>query len=515
MHQPNEMARRVSKTILLVVFLISAATISSAADEDNDGLPGARVSPTRAEIEALIRAVNRDPVTPELIDRVDAVFRPRWARPSGFEGAKARAVDPAIVAILDEIAREVTNKPADTRMIISRVHRWYNSPDRNSIRSGFREEYPRETGPRKAISGQILDEETGKPIANVVVSAAEILTRSDAKGKYVFKAREPAHGANVCISIEAPGYALTTTYFKWNELTDTETRDVRVARAVPYGGHVLDAEGKPLAGVQLELWVSGEGISRDGSMKQVGESMTTILEAKTDAQGAYAFRGVPPEIGQTQPVSRLLVKHPKYVMRTKEYTRNELLGTGWEITLEHGCEIRGVVTDGKGKPVKDASVTAMVAGNSGEDPWTNTDAEGKFQLEGLAEANFRLIVNPRDHVMKVLPVEVKQAAPLDLKISVEEGVYFTGKVIGTDGKPANNAMVGWIEQVDDKGKVIDPTLHLYRFTNTKEDGTFKVGPVAKGRYKIQALVEPPRAIADLIVETDGKELILELKPDWR
>ena len=488
------------------------ATGVIAVDEDKDGMPGARVSPTRAEIEALIRAVNRDPVTPELIDRVDAVFRPRWARPTGFEGTKKRAVDPAIIAILDEIAREVTNKPADTRMIISRVARWHNSPDRNTIRSGYREEYARETGPRKTISGQILDDETGKPITNAVVSGAEVLTRSDAKGKYAFHAREPAHGANLCLSIEAPGYALTTTYFKWNDLPDTETQDVRVARSVPYGGHVVDAEGKPLEGVQLELWVSGEGISRDGSMKRVGENMTTILEAKTDAEGAYAFRAVPPEIGQTQPVSRLIVKHPKYVSRTKDYAGNELLGTGWEITLEHGCEIRGVVKDAKGKPIKDASVTAHSSGNS-ENPWTNTDSEGKFKLEGLAESKMRLIVNPRDHAMKILPVEVTQAAPLDLKISVDEGVYFTGKVIGVDGKPANNAMVGWLDPVDDKDKAIDPTIYLYRFSHTKEDGTFKVGPVAKGRYKISALVEPPRAVADMIVETDGKELILELRPD--
>ena len=56
---------------------------------------------------------------------------------------------------------------------------------------------------------------------------------------------------------------------------------------------------------------------------------------------------------------------------------------------------------------------------------------------------------------------------------------------------------------------------LSQSPDVKEDGTFKVGPVAKGRDKIQALVERPRAEADLVVETDGKEVILVLKPNLR
>ena len=89
-------------------------------------------------------------------------------------------------------------------------------------------------------------------------------------------------------------------------------------------------------------------------------------------------------------------------------------------------------------------------------------------------------------------------------------------MIGEDGKPAKNAMVGWIQPIDDMGKPIDAEFYLGKFTNTKEDGSFRVGPVAKGRkYKVTGLVEPPRAEGVVEAETDGKPLLIELKPDRR
>ncbi len=485
-----------------------------SAEEDNDGLPGARRSPNRGDIEALIRAINRDPVSDELVDRIDALFRPRWTRPSSFWGAKGRALDPAIVGILDEVAQELTKKPADTRMILSRVSVFHNSPGRAEIRGGCRDELAREAALRRTIKGRILDEETGKPIANVAISAYGVMTRTDAKGNYVFKARDPS-SEEFCLSFEAPGYALTQSYVTWQDLSETEakTSDHRLPRAQPFTGHVLDPQGKPVEGVNLEIQLAINSTCRDGSATKMGRNFVTILDAKTDATGAYSFHGIPPDLPEHHAVSVFTVKHPKYVKREKIYAANELLGPGWEITLEPGCVVKGVVTDAKGKPVKNASVTAFYGQNLTEDPSTSTDADGKYQLEGLDEASVRMVINPSEQARKIVPVDLKKDAPTDLNVSVEDGFYFVGKVIGMDGKPAINVQVGWIEPVDENGKLFDRELHFYRFTHTKEDGTFKVGPVPKGRYQVSALKGPPRTIAEVIAETDGKALTLELRPD--
>lgn len=513
MKEGYSMMRRTVLATLFAVLLAPAAYGQKppVVDEDNDSLPGARVSPTRGEIEALIRAVGRDPVTPELVNRVDAIFRPRFARPSHFGGAKGRALDRAYVATMDEIAREVTKKPVATRMLISRAADHYNNPDRNSLESGFRQELAREDGPRKTIKGRILDEEAGRPLAGVVVSAAGVLTRTDANGDYILKAREPAYQGPLIVSFEAPGYALTQTGFAWKDIGDREASDHSLPRSVPFAGKVVDADGKPIVGADLHLWLMGGATSRDGSLKWLKYHMSTILEARTDADGAYSFRNVPPDLDERVAATRLTVRHPKYEERRKDYANNELLGPGWQITLERGCVVTGILVDEAGKPVAHADISAASGVIRGEDPSTQTDASGKFRFDNLPERSLRIVARPTDHATTFEIAILKRAAPANVTLKVEAGVFITGRVIGTDGKPAPNAMVLWPEPVDDTDVPIQPHDNENRSTHTKLDGTFRVGPVAWGRYRIGALVDPPRAETNKIVETDGKDILLELK----
>ena len=515
------MMRRTILAILLAVVLAPVAHGQKppVVDEDNDGLPGASRSPSRKDIEVMIRGVGRDPVTPELVDRVDALFRPRWTRPKGFEGAKRWLADPAFVATIDEVAREATGKPADARMLICCATRNFNFPDKDSHRSRFRTELARETGAKMKIMGQVVDEEEGKPLAGVVISGSEVLTRTNGKGEYLLTIPRPKPGEEITLSFEALGRALGQTYFLWKEeIPETETRDFRLPKAVRFTGRVIDPDGKPIAGVFLEVSVPAVASSRDGSEK-VGmhANFHNMLEAHTDDKGRYAFRNIPPDLPDGRPaVSRLTVTHPRYVAKSKDYAGNELLGPGWEITLEPGSIVAGVVADAAGKPISGASISAHSGAWSGEEPSVTSDKAGKFRFENLAEGAYTLVVRSPEHAMALIPVDAKKNAPADLKVTPEAGVYFEGKVIGEDGKPAKNASVGWIQPIDDQGRPITPEFYLGKFSHTKEDGTFRVGPVAKGRkYKVTGLVDPPRAVAVVQAETDGKPLLLELKPDRR
>lgn len=501
-----------------IALILLSAIGPTTLDEENDGLPGASRSANRKEIEAMIRGVNRDPITPELIDRVDALFRPRWTRPSGINSAKRWLANKDFIATIDEIARETTGKPADTRTLIACSTQIYNTPDRNTHRGHYRTVHERETGPKMTIRGQVVGDEDGKPLAGVIVSDRESLVRTDSKGNYAIKIPRPEVKEDITISFEAPGRALGQTYFEWEDaVPEVEVRDFRLPKAVPFAGRVVDPEGKPIAGVDLEVDVPAEVICRDGSQKAGHNSFVNILEARTDANGLYAFRNIPPDMPDGRiAVRQLKVAHPKYVAKKKIYQQNEELGPGWQITLETGSVVEGTVIDADGKPIHDVSITAHSGPRNHEEPWTSTGKDGKFRFENLAEGSYNIVVRPPQHAMVVVPVDAKQDKPADLKITPEVGVYFEGKVIGTDGKPASNAMVGWIEPIDDRGQVIDPDFYLGIFTRTKEDGTFRVGPVQKGRrYRIGALVDPPRAEAKVEANTDGKPLLMELKPDIR
>ena len=397
------------RRILLAISLTTAfAPVAQAqkppvADEDDDGLPGVGRSPTRTDIENLIREVGRDPVTPELVDRVDAIFRPRWTRPGFFGRVKRWLDDTKFVAIIDEAAREATGKPADTRMLILCSTRNWNSPNRDTHRSRYRTERARETGPKMTIKGQVVDDENGRPLPGVVVSNSEVMTRTNAKGEYALSIPRPIPGEEVTFSFEAPGRALGQTYFLWKEdVPEAETRDFRLPKAVSYTGRVVDPEGKPIAGVFLEVDVPAYANCRDGSDKAAGhDSFHNILEARTDDKGRYAFRNIPPDMPDgRQAVTQLTVTHPKYVVKTKIYEANELLGPGWEITLEPGSVVEGVVTNPDGKPIKGASVSAHSGDQRRDEPSATSDKDGKFRFENLAVGEYKLVIRPPDHVLR-------------------------------------------------------------------------------------------------------------------
>lgn len=492
---------------------------ADAPDEDNDGLPGARVGPTRAEIEALIRAIGREPVSPELVDAIDALHRPRWVRPSGFGRMKQRATDPEVVALIDEIARDRTGKPASTRLLLTCVSRIFNHPDRATFEAKVRATLAADAGPKLTIRGRV-DDQDGHPIAGAVVSCRDALTRTDRRGDYVLKIPRPEAGEEFGASVEAPGFALAQTYFLWKDAApESETRDVRLWKAAPFAGRVTDPDGKPIAGVLLELMTSDAATCRDGSYKTANDhNFYNVLEAKTDADGRYAFRNVPPELPDRQAFTHFTASHPKYQTREKVYAENEAIGTGWEIAMEPGCVATGTLVDPAGKPIAGASVSvARVGPRSGSgEPRATTGPDGTFRFDNLPEGDYKFVIRPPAHPMVIASAEVKPGRPTDLKLAAEEGAWFAGKVIGEDGKPAKNAMVGWIEPIDKDGKPIDPEFYLGVFSRTKEDGTFRVGPVQKGRrYRITGLVEPPRAEGKVEAETDGKPIVLELKPDRR
>ena len=422
-------------------------------DEEKDTQAGAAAGPSRGEIADLIRrTVNRDPVTDELVDRIDALFRPRSGRGTRkIETARLRLQDLDFVAMVDDAARDLAKKPADTRALTYRLAIQNDTDDATTIKDAVRDDLQRESAPRKTIRGRVTDELSGKPIAGAVVaSISGMIARTDDRGFYVLKTRPPKSTNPMILTIEAPGYALTQTYLAWEELEDVTVSDHRLPRALTFGGQVVDEAKKPIAGATLELWIHNEAICRDGSMQKVNFNSTTILRARTDAAGLYLFRNMPRDLPDRVCAISLSVSHPKYQSRQKQYQPNEELGEGWQITLEPGAEIRGTVTDESGKPLADCPVrltSGMPLGPA--EPPIRTDAEGRFAVHGLPEARIVVTATPKDHLPNAVIVpRVTRAAPTDLTIKVAQGEFLQGRVVGEDGQPAKQAMVGWARPVN-------------------------------------------------------------------
>lgn len=520
--RPSRLATRIACGLLLASAAFAPSARAQEAeksaapapdDELRDGLPGVLPVPTRKQIEDLLRKLDRGPVTPESIDRIDALFRPYRATTRKFEDLVARLADAEFVAKLDGIAKDLTGKPADARALIYRSVATGPTDDVASIREMMKSDLDREAGDRKTFVGRVSDFDTGRPIEGAVVSVfSGMLARTDDKGQYRLKYRKTHGDGMLLVNVEARGYALVQTGFNWGDLQDEERADFRMRREIPFRGRVVDPQGKPIAGADLDLWIPTETVARDAPDQATRNAFAVTLKTRTDAEGNWAFRGVPPEMEGVAMAHSLSVSHKNYQARQKIYTQNELLGPGWEITLELGRVLVGEVVDEAGKPVPGAAVQILSGRVSGS-PTTTTDDSGHFRFENLPAVEVQVNVRPRKLMAASESVTLKAAGPTEVKIVAKEGVYLVGKVIGEDGKPAPNAMVGWLQPLDVRGNDDVNAEKPRRYTHADDDGTFRLGPLARGRYKVTALVEPPRAIGKAEGEAGGKEFEIRVKPD--
>ncbi len=505
---------RSARILLALIVLTGSAVASRGQDEEKDGLPGASAAPTRAQIEALLRDLGRDPVTPELVDRIDALYRPKLAPSRKLDDLKASLADPAFVARLDALAKDLTGKPADSRTLIYRAVSTGPSEEPATVLESMRDDLEREAAPRKTIRGRVIDAETNRPIAGAVISVfSGMETRTDAQGEYVLKFRKVRGPTQMAVYVEAPGHALTATTIEWTTLGESQRVDFRMPKEVWFRGRVIDTRGKPIEGVELELMVPPGTVGRpEPSGTPVQFPFSVALKTRTDAQGNWAFRGVGPEVENVPMAHWLSASHPNYRTRQKGYQQNELLGPGWEITLEPGCVLEGEVVDQEGKPVAGAEVTIQAQAASGLSAQVETtDAAGKFRAANLPEAAILVTARPKALLDASANAATKAGAVTRVKIVAKDGEYLAGRVVGDDGKPVANATVGWVQRVLPGGGAMVVPSKANLFLNTGEDGKFRLGPVEKGRYKITGRMQQPNAIGFAEAETGGAEIVIELK----
>ena len=169
-----------------------------------------------------------------------------------------------------------------------------------------------------------------------------------------------------------------------------------------------------------------------------------------------------------------------------------------ELRLGIGTNLRGVLLDEQKRPLADREIWALETewstpicfSTDSEEVWTKTqtDDEGRFLFEDLAPGLWGVgpgpaplpeDVNGVDPIAPLASVVHIEAGTEEVFVTLEARIALTirGRVVLPDGSPCASARVAALSW--------DP-LALIECKHTAEDGSFVLGPLVSGSYRLRA-----------------------------
>ncbi len=202
----------------------------------------------------------------------------------------------------------------------------------------------------------------------------DILTLSGSEGKFVFS--NIASGPYL-LEVSYPGFLPYSKRLTVNAGENIDLGAVAINRGSSITGQVLDTEGNPIQGAEVQAFP--EGLSFQTMGKALQDFTSGRVKTQSDAEGMFSIHGL------SQGKYRVIAQAHKFGGKVKSRvpTDEEPI----ELVLEPGITVEGkVIDDETEEPIKKAKVRA-----SGIIGYTNN--EGLFVLEGVAPRD-RESMNP-------------------------------------------------------------------------------------------------------------------------
>jgi RNA polymerase sigma factor (sigma-70 family) len=333
---------------------------------------------------------------------------------------------------------------------------------------------------------------------------------------------QPSPWDGVQLVAAAPGFG--PAWVPLGKPDDSGRRTLRLARDdVPVRGRILDLEGRPLAGVRLDvhslLATAGEDLGPFVAAATAGKPyvestfLTRFLprsvtglppSVTTDADGRFRLVGAGRErvvllwlrgdTISTQPI--LVMTRPGTALRCKRTLGMTALV--YPATFEHFAvppkPILGTVRDGEGRAVAGVTVEGPVGR-------ATTDREGRYRLLGVPKApqgpaaQLRVVPGPdQPYLPAVKPIgDSPGLEPLTIDFELGKGLWVSGRVTDrATGKPVPGVQVRYNPFLD------NPYLKRIRGAPLPEGRT-----AVDGSYRVLGL--PGRGV---VVATTANERYL-------
>lgn len=399
------------------------------------------------------------------------------------------------------------------------------------------------------IWGQVTTKHDGQPVTEFKVDvgrsedlsvlrgaeAAAAVSVEDVEGLYAIVGLTETH---IGYTVVSEGHAHARR--KLRDLESGPVReDIELVLQVPFAGRVVDGDGEPVAGARVRIMSRGENsvesvlLSGFSERPRAGRP-TARRTAQTDNEGRFSVVGIEP--GETT----LTVSHREYVPfgpETMTFVSGEPVD-GYEITLQKGGVLRGLVRDAAGEPLSGATVSmrrrrpegesaarrmadgSMLRSNLRRDMKDErTDAEGRYEIVGIP---------PGDFVVRATQPTVAAGAGSFMTIvgfGAEEGgepVMFTGdEVVTLDLNIAAPARVlgrvtaagegvGGVK-VEARSKDMARNLLGSPSATTEDDGSYVIQDLKPGTYVVTArAVGSPSSISEEIEVEAAQDVTIDL-----
>lgn len=334
--------------------------------------------------------------------------------------------------------------------------------------------------------GQAVDGETGAPLPDATTTVFSEASSGPidpepvrARPDGTFEVRASSWSRHT-VRVEAPGFFWAAVRID-PEGDDSEPFRVPLLRSATLVVLVTDGTGAPRPSIEV---IASAPLVLDSGPWPRGFRDELEWTCTTGTDGTCTLAGLPSrtalilEFGEPDGVLRRAGE--KLLLQPGE--RRELT-----LVFGSGCAIRGLALDPEGRPVSglsiwlsSSSVFERYFAVPDESSRTESDARGRFVFESVPAGRWWVAVSPLEVGNDIAPGPVEVMVTGDerehpVTLTVWRGLFIHGKVLGSDGRPAQGCSI--TGQFADDGLV---------HASSGEDGTFRLGPLVPGEYSLVA-----------------------------
>jgi RNA polymerase sigma-70 factor (ECF subfamily) len=329
----------------------------------------------------------------------------------------------------------------------------------------------------------------------------------------------------------APGYAPGDDEIPVPYDGATVDADIKLWSAASVTGRVIDAKGRPLAGIEVfELTM---GRLRTKVPSQVTDAPPYTV--RTDTDGRYRLDGV--NVTRAAPAKI-------HLYATNDALRQAMSnGAAIELDAKAGDVIqapdivfapdvasgRVVVTDGSGRPIWGARASFDQFRCE-----TRSDRDGRVEFlftynrAGIPPKPVCLIIRADGFAPVATPTFTpSKTDPPEVRVALAPGRRVAGRVVREDGTPASGALIDVMNSAVPLDVMFPasgvplgagnppgpqfPRLVHYAYASAHDDGTFDIGDLPEGQYSLRVTGPPGPGVATATdVATDTRDLVLTL-----